>query len=129
MLFNQTRLYVKVYKMNYLYVKPHVTLAFFIDDQVFEFLYSQLPKNQRSYLRDGVVSVYSSVERIWKKYHFDFSIKYEIEPNILNIFDLFSRLMDHSTTEWLVEMGRVFSIRHIFIQCMIDIAEWYKYRY
>ena len=40
---------------------------FFIDDQVVECLYSQLPKNQRSYLRDWVVSVYSSVERIRKK--------------------------------------------------------------
>ena len=82
--------------MNYLYVKPHVTLAFFIDDQVVECLYSQLPKNQRSYLRDGVVSVYSSVERILKK-HFEFSIRYEIEPNMLDIFDLISRLMDPST--------------------------------
>ena len=98
MLFNQTRLYVKVYKINYLYVKPHVALAFFIDDQVVECLYSQLPKNQRSYLSDGVVSVYSSVERIWKKNHFDFSIWYELELYMLYIFDLFSRLMDHSTT-------------------------------
>ena len=89
MLFNQARFSVKVYKMNYLhvYVKPQVTLAFFIDDQVVECLYSQLPKNQRSYLRDGVVSVYSSVERIWKKKHFDFSIWYEIELNMLYIFD------------------------------------------
>ena len=83
--------------MNYLYVKPHVILAFFRGGQVVECLYSQLPEYQRSYRCDGLVSVYSFEEKyIWQK-HFDISIRYEIEPNMLDIFDLFSRLMDHST--------------------------------
>ena len=62
MLFNQAKFSGKVYKMNYLhvYVKPHVTLAFFIEGQVVDSLYSQLPsQNQRSYSSDGMVSVYS----------------------------------------------------------------------
>ena len=100
MLFNQARFSVKVYKMSYLhvYVKPQVTLAFFIDGQVVECLYSQLPsQNLRSYSIDGVVSVYSFEQKyIWQK-HFDISIRYEIEPNMLDLFDSVSRLMDHST--------------------------------
>lgn len=63
MLFNQARFSVKVCKMNTLYVKPNVTLAFFIDGQVVECLYIKLSEYQRSYSSDGLVSVYSFEEK------------------------------------------------------------------